>query len=71
MSDHSREVEENPDTANKGEVKVICSCGSGVTAATLAVGLVESGLRNIEDVSIYDGSWIDWGGSDDTPIETD
>ena len=65
------EVEENPDTANKGEVKVICSCGSGVTAATLAVGLVESGLRNIEDVSIYDGSWIDWGGSDDTPIETD
>jgi thiosulfate/3-mercaptopyruvate sulfurtransferase len=64
-------VEENNTTANKGKMKVICSCGSGVTAATLAVALVESGLRKREDVSIYDGSWIDWGGSDDTPIETD
>jgi thiosulfate/3-mercaptopyruvate sulfurtransferase len=65
------EVEENNTMANKVDMKVICSCGSGVTAATLAVALVESGLRNREDVSIYDGSWIDWGGSDDTPIETD
>lgn len=65
------EVEENATKATKAEMKVICSCGSGVTAATLAVGLVESGLRNREDVSIYDGSWIDWGGSNATPIETD
>lgn len=50
--------------------KVICSCGSGVTAATLAVGLEECGLRTREDISIYDGSWIDWGGDDDTPIVT-
>lgn len=51
--------------------KVICSCGSGVTAAALAVGLEECGLRRKEDISIYDGSWIDWGGNDDTPIVTD
>lgn len=51
--------------------RVICSCGSGVTAAALAVGLEECGLRKKEDISIYDGSWIDWGGSDDTPIVTD
>mmetsp|Transcript_14808 Transcript_14808/g.31912 ORF Transcript_14808/g.31912 Transcript_14808/m.31912 type:complete len:414 (-) Transcript_14808:274-1515(-) len=50
--------------------KVICSCGSGVTAAALAVGLEECGLRTKEDISIYDGSWIDWGGDDDTPIVT-
>jgi len=50
--------------------KVICSCGSGVTAAALAVGLEECGLRKKEDISIYDGSWIDWGGDDDMPIVT-
>jgi len=50
--------------------KVICSCGSGVTAAALAVGLEECGLRSKEDISIYDGSWIDWGGDDSTPIIT-
>lgn len=51
--------------------KVICSCGSGVTAAALAVGLEECGLRKKEDISIYDGSWIDWGGNEDVPIVTD
>lgn len=56
---------------NSSSRKIICTCGSGVTAATLAVGLVESGLRAREDVSIYDGSWIDWGGREDTPIATE
>ena len=48
--------------------KIVCTCGSGVTAAALAVGLEESGLRKKEDISIYDGSWIEWGGDDSTPI---
>jgi len=50
--------------------KVICTCGSGVTAAALAVALEECGLREKEDISIYDGSWIEWGGDDTTPIVT-
>ena len=51
--------------------RVICTCGSGMTAAALAVGLEECGLREKGDISIYEGSWIDWGGRDDTPISTD
>ena len=51
--------------------KVICSCGSGVTAAALAVGLEECGLRKKDDIVIYDGSWIEWGGDENVPIVTD
>ncbi|KAL7498147.1 hypothetical protein ACHAWT_009671 [Skeletonema menzelii] len=51
--------------------KIVCSCGSGVTAAALAVGLEECGLRSKEDITIFDGSWIEWGSSDSTPIVSD
>lgn len=46
---------------------VVCSCGSGVTACILALGLHIIGR---EDVAIYDGSWSEWGTRDDTPVET-
>ena len=45
---------------------VITSCGSGVTACVLALGLH---LLGHDDVAVYDGSWTEWGGRDDTPIE--
>lgn len=45
----------------------ICSCGSGVTAAIIALALARLGRW---DASIYDGSWAEWGGRDDTPITT-
>ena len=46
---------------------VITSCGSGVTATVLAFGLHLLGHR---DVSVYDGSWAEWGLPGDTPVET-
>jgi thiosulfate/3-mercaptopyruvate sulfurtransferase len=45
---------------------VITSCGSGVTACVLALGLC---LVGNDDVSVYDGSWTEWGASK-APIET-
>lgn len=41
----------------KGE-KVITTCGSGITACILALGLELTGRRNW---SVYDGSWAEWG----------
>jgi thiosulfate/3-mercaptopyruvate sulfurtransferase len=46
---------------------IVTSCGSGVTACNLALGLY---LVGNTDVAIYDGSWTEWGGRDDTPIDT-
>ncbi|HCA90367.1 MAG TPA: 3-mercaptopyruvate sulfurtransferase, partial [Alphaproteobacteria bacterium] len=40
--------------------RVITSCGSGVTACVLALGLC---LVGNDDVSVYDGSWTEWGAS--------
>lgn len=45
---------------------VITSCGSGVTAAILSLGLERLGHRNH---SLYDGSWAEWGGYDDLKVE--
>lgn len=46
---------------------IATTCGSGVTACTLALGLY---LIGRDDVAIYDGSWSEWGSRQDTPIES-
>jgi len=45
---------------------VITSCGSGVTASVPALALY---LIGRPDVAVYDGSWSEWGGRADTPVE--
>ena len=46
---------------------IVTTCGSGVSAALLALALARLGR---EDVAVYDGSWTEWGGRTDTPVVT-
>jgi thiosulfate/3-mercaptopyruvate sulfurtransferase len=47
---------------------VVTSCGSGLTAAILNLGLAVAGLP---EGALYDGSWAEWGARADTPIRTE
>ncbi len=47
--------------------RVITTCGSGITAAILSLGLEILGHR---DWSLYDGSWAEWGQFDQLKVET-
>jgi len=46
---------------------VLTTCGSGVSAAILALAVEELGHQLPR---LYDGSWTEWGGDPETPKET-
>jgi thiosulfate/3-mercaptopyruvate sulfurtransferase len=47
---------------------VVTSCGSGVTAAILNLGLERVGHK---DHGLYDGSWSEWGADPALPVTTE
>jgi len=49
------------------QTPVITSCGSGVTAAIIALALDETGRHNTK---LYDGSWAEWGMPNGPDIST-
>jgi thiosulfate/3-mercaptopyruvate sulfurtransferase len=46
---------------------IVASCGSGVTACIIALAASELGY---EKLSVYDGSWSEWGANAQLPIVT-
>jgi thiosulfate/3-mercaptopyruvate sulfurtransferase len=49
------------------ERPIITTCGSGVSAAILALGLARLGRWR---TPVYDGSWSEWGARADAPVAT-
>lgn len=44
----------------------ICSCGSGITACVIAFA---AHLAGYDDMSVFDGSWCEWGRPGELPVE--
>lgn len=51
----------------EGTKPAVFTCGSGLTAAILALALHRIGH---EPVAVYDGSWSEWGARSDVPVST-
>ncbi|RKK03802.1 sulfurtransferase [Pseudoroseomonas wenyumeiae] len=50
-----------------GSKPLITSCGTGITACVVALGLVHAGLP---EPAVYDGSWTEWAARPETAKET-
>jgi thiosulfate/3-mercaptopyruvate sulfurtransferase len=48
------------------ETPVLLTCGSGLTACILALGMHLTGR---DDWQVYDGSWDEWGRRQELPVE--
>lgn len=49
---------------------IVTTCGSGVTAAILTLGLDQLGRGLSGGDGLYDGSWTEWGSDPEMPVET-
>jgi thiosulfate/3-mercaptopyruvate sulfurtransferase len=49
------------------ERPVVTSCGTGVTACALALGMARAGFP---EAAVYDGSWTEWASRPETPKAT-
>lgn len=47
------------------EKRLVTSCGSGLTACVLTLG---AALAGYTELSVYDGSWADWGSDETLPL---
>jgi thiosulfate/3-mercaptopyruvate sulfurtransferase len=52
----------------KADQPITTSCGSGVTAAVVALGLE---LAGADKVTLYDGSWAEYASRSEAVIEKD
>lgn len=63
-SDEIRAMVADVDAGTDDEI--ILYCGGGVSASAGYLALLRAGFTNMK---VYDGSWSEWSGADDVPIE--